>query len=270
MIKINSYDFVGERNIMKKYIWAFLFLASTCYADVNQTGPYLVKSLQNQVSSLTNENNKLQQINEQLKKQLADKNEQFKRQLADKDREIERLKHLCIKNNIDPNEQFSFRGAHIGDPKSKMQDHFSDKPLIKQNNGLEIFRDTSIKEFKVDSWQAYLGDIPIESLDWEYLDDKLVGFSVIAKSTVFEKFRDYLIARYGQPDKIKKGTVQNAMGATFPSITLVWNTPDGLMLLMNPSTNIDEVALSMTQFGINEELDRRDKEIAKQNAGKAF
>jgi hypothetical protein len=42
------------------------------------------------------------------------------------------------------------------------------------------------------------------------------------------------------------------------------------MLLINPSGNIDELALSITQVGIDEELDRRDKEIAKQNAGKAF
>jgi prefoldin subunit 5 len=94
---------------MKRYLLLFLFLTSVCYADVNQTGPYIVKTLQNQVSYLTNENS-----------QISRENEQLTRPLADKDREIKRLQTLCRKNNIDPNGQSSFRGTDIGDPKNKM------------------------------------------------------------------------------------------------------------------------------------------------------
>jgi len=251
---------------MKRYLLIFLFLISVCYADVNQTGPYIVKTLQNQVLSLTNENSQIKQANEQLRQQLADKNEQFKRQLADKDREIEWLKRLCLKNNIDPNTQFSFRGAHIGDPKSKMKNQIAARPFVgKQKNGLEYFIDTSVRKegFR-------LGDIPIEELEWWYLDDKLVGFSVTAESYVFGQFRDYLIERYGQPSRIITGTTQNRMGATFDQDILKWDTSDGPMSLTNPSGNIDKLRLTMTQTGLYEELDRRDKEIAKQNADKAF
>jgi len=334
MSRVSGDTFVGEGKIMKRYLWVFLFLTSTSYAEVNQTGPYIVGTLKKQVTSLTNENSQIKRENETLKRQLADKdreiewlkhlcrknnidpneqssfrgadigdpknemastrytevnqtgpyivrslqkqietltqenqqikqaNEQLKQQLADKDREVERLQALCRKNNIDPNVRFSFRGAHIGDPKNKMAKQISVKPQIKKLNGLERFKDNSV--------EGRLGDIPINYLWWNYLDDKLVGFLVAAKSNVFDQFRDYLIARYGEPDAIERGTIQNAMGATFPSIILVWETPDGRMLLINPSGNIDELALSITQVGIDEELDRRDKEIAKQNAGKAF
>ena len=60
------------------------------------------------------------------------------------------------------------------------------------------------------------------------------------------------------------------MGATFPLVTLTWNTSDGPMILKNPDGNIDELTLFMIQDGIGAELDRRDKELAKQNADKAF
>jgi hypothetical protein len=60
-------------------------MTSTCYAEVNQTGPYIVRSLQKQVENLTAEN------------------QQLKQQLVGKDKEIELLKALCRKNNIDTN-----------------------------------------------------------------------------------------------------------------------------------------------------------------------
>ena len=259
---------------MKRYLWVFLFLASTCYAEVNQTGPRILRSLQKQIETLTQENQQIKQANEQLKQQLVDK-----------DREVERLEALCRKNNIDPNVvRFSFRGAYIGDPKSKMENQFRGRPelgvvpmMSKGRNGLESFRDTSIVKREGLSLQAYLGDIPIEMLIWAYLDDKLVGFSVVAKSAgrepgenVFNQFRDYLIERYGQPDKIEKGTTQNIMGATFPKVILTWYTSDGPMVLENPSGSIDEFSLFMCQRGLEKEFDRRNKEIAEQNADKAF
>jgi len=109
MSRVSGDTFVGEGKFMKRYLLLFLFLTSVCYAEVNQTGPYIVKTLQNQVTYLTNENSQIRRENEQLM-----------RQLADKDREIKRLQALCRKNNIDPNEQSSFRGADIGDQKNKM------------------------------------------------------------------------------------------------------------------------------------------------------
>jgi len=82
MSRVSGDTFIGEGKIMKRYLWVFLFLASTCYAEVNQTGPYIVKSLQKQIENLTAEN------------------QQLKQQLANKDKEIEQLKSLCLKNNI--------------------------------------------------------------------------------------------------------------------------------------------------------------------------
>jgi len=82
MFRISGNTFIGEEKIMKRYLLIFLFLASTCYADVNQTGPYIVRSLQKQIENLTAEN------------------QQLKQQLADKDKEIEQLKSLCRKNDI--------------------------------------------------------------------------------------------------------------------------------------------------------------------------
>ena len=80
--KLRGAIFGGEEKITKRYLLIFLFLASTCYADVNQTGPYIVKSLQKQIENLTAEN---QQLNQQF---------------ANKDKEIEQLKSLCRKNDI--------------------------------------------------------------------------------------------------------------------------------------------------------------------------
>jgi cell division protein FtsB len=304
MFKVSSSTFVGEGKFMKRYLLIFLFLTSICYAETNQRRP-TYQSLQIQVENLTKENQRLKQqmggfdwlvakgALETLKEQveaLRAENQQLKHQMAwltDKEKEIERLKTLCRKNGIDPEEkadsrvkdvnssvvrrsQFSFRGAYIGDPKSKMDKQLAVSPLVKRKNGLESFTDTSVMQEKGGSMKAYLGDIPIDFLTWDYLDDKLVGFSVVAKSNVFDQFRDYLIERYGQPSSIITGTTQNRMGATFPRVILTWDTSDGPMVLENPSTNIDEIALGMTQTGLYEELDRRDKEIAKHNADKAF
>ena len=85
MFRISGNTFVGEGKIMRRFLWVFLLLTSTCYAEVNQTGPYIVKSLQKQIENLTAEN------------------QQLKQQLVDKDKEIELLKALCRKNNIDTN-----------------------------------------------------------------------------------------------------------------------------------------------------------------------
>jgi hypothetical protein len=92
--RIKGNTFVGEGKIMKRYLWVFLFLASTCYAEVNQSGPYIVRSLQKQVENLTTEN------------------QQLKQQLADKDKEIERLKSLCRKNNINVSVGSAYTDSH--------------------------------------------------------------------------------------------------------------------------------------------------------------
>jgi hypothetical protein len=81
-LKVSNHTFVCEGKNMQRFLWVLLLMTSTCYAEVNQTGPYIVKSLQKQVENLTAEN------------------QQLKQQLADKDKEIERLKSLCRKNNI--------------------------------------------------------------------------------------------------------------------------------------------------------------------------
>jgi seryl-tRNA synthetase len=84
-LKVSNHTFVCEGKNMQRFLWVLLLMTSTCYAEVNQTGPYIVKSLQKQVENLTAEN------------------QQLKQQLADKNKEIELLKALCRKNNIDTN-----------------------------------------------------------------------------------------------------------------------------------------------------------------------
>jgi hypothetical protein len=175
--------------------------------------------------------------------------------------------------------RFSFRGAFIGDDISLKDKDFdghesprNTRIVLREENGFTQAYDNSIgKKNPEYGWTInYLGDIPVEYLYWWYLDNKLVGFEIEASSNLFAELKNMVIAKYGEPFKIENGTVQNKLGATFPQTSVIWNMNEGVMILENPSSKLDKLRLTMSQYGLWEELANRNKKIAEKKAKDAF
>jgi hypothetical protein len=86
----------------------------------------------------------------------------------------------------------------------------------------------------------------------------------------YGKLKSRLIAVYDEPSITKHGIVQNKLGAEFPQETLVWATPDGPMMLMNPSSQMDECELYMLSTDVAKKIEKKEKDIAEQNAHSTF
>jgi hypothetical protein len=143
---------------------------------------------------------------------------------------------------------FSFRGNRVGDPIEKLfpchDRRVSD--VVRTNYcssnaeipGYRSCHDTSLMP---GAGLAYmkLGDVPVDGLDYFYLDRRLTGFMLWFHTRNFPAVKNLMEAKYGTPTKVETGQVQNRAGAAFTVATLIWETPDGPMRLTSRAGRID-------------------------------
>lgn len=153
---------------------------------------------------------------------------------------------------------FAFRGNRIGDPIGRLFPCHDRPDLTKGWSPLETPVSTCIASNVVpgrkscEDYSTYrdaytwIGPVPTMGITYEYLNDRLTGFTVMMQGRSWLSMSAMLKDKYGPPTTSARGTVQNAMGATFDAMTETWATPDGQLVLRSRYPLIDGAHLEFT------------------------
>jgi hypothetical protein len=94
--------------------------------------------------------------------------------------------------------------------------------------------------------QAYLGDIPVDSLTYYFLiNRKLYGFFLSFPTPAFDRVSSELRFRYGTPHRTGTDVVRNRAASPFNVKVEVWDTPHGPMTLRSRSEAVNTGTLQL-------------------------
>lgn len=170
---------------------------------------------------------------------------------------------------------FTFRGSRIGDPIEQLFPCHERTDIAGKANHCGADRDVPGLKVCIDLSRISpsgligppsIGDITTETVMYNYLDGKLVGFAVTIHNDRSTDLSRLLEAKYGKPTSREVGSVQNRMGATFDRFTESWATPDGKMVFQSRCGSIDNACLLFVNPEAERIKEERRKAAAKDKA----
>ena len=121
---------------------------------------------------------------------------------------------------------FSFRGHQIGDLLEKHE--LSYRNPIRNHDPCRSDPEVAGRTVCNDGSLIPLPEVQHEWISFEYLDGKLVGFSVGIDGKDYRKFREVLEVRYGSPDTLRENTNKGPLSLVDDEM-LTWNFLQGDM-----------------------------------------
>jgi len=142
-----------------------------------------------------------------------------------------------------------FAGIHIGDPRSKLEDHFRDKETgettCHSESGISGHVTCKYIESPDASGIQRLGEIPYNVLAFDYLHDKLIGFRLWTPVKNYTALHDLLVRLYGDSGSDDESMVVDRRGRPLDQITSQWKTLAGVLELEKRSWSVDQSRLMM-------------------------
>ncbi len=149
---------------------------------------------------------------------------------------------------------FEFRGCHIGDDALAAFPYLNDPKKLNREPycfnettpSYLVCRDpTSYNSQRWGSWDISIGELPLYYIGFYVYDRKIAGMEFMVSVNLYDKARNMLVGKYGQPSTETLGSVQDLNGATFDDAVTNWRIKEGVLLLKKRSSEVDK---SLVQF----------------------
>lgn len=136
---------------------------------------------------------------------------------------------------------FEFRSHRIGDDlDSQFPEWRAKKEIFKpgceqSGNQTDIIACDDPTIFEAQGWgltatsRQVVGGVEVMSLKYKFFNGKLFSLDMALNFRQYSQIHDMLVGKYGKPTRIKAGTLQNRMGASFDNLTSEWDFKEGTL-----------------------------------------